>query len=553
MAKAGRPRLKAGVTELGTMMRKLALLLAASAAAPATAAPKLLVVLSVDQFSSDLFDEYRGEFRGGLARLAGGVTYRNGFQSHAASETCPGHSTILTGDRPARTGIIANTWYDQSQTRSDKAVYCAEDERVPGSSSSAYTVSARHLKVTTLGERLKAWRPASRTVAIAGKDRAAVMMSGQHPDQRWYWTGKGFATDLGDVAKPAAVVAANQSIAAALATVRGPLDTPASCVRRSRVVPIEGGGKPVGAGRFARAAGDGNGYRASPEFDRATLSLAFGLVGEMKLGRGPAPDLLAVGLSATDYVGHTYGTEGEEMCLQLHALDAMVGDFLGALDRSGIDYAVVLTADHGGNDVPERERLNGLPGAARVDPALSAAAMGKLIGARLGLKGPVLIGDSSFGDMYIDNRLGAADRQRALSAAVAAYRSHPQVAAVFTHAQLRAAAMSSGSPDRWSLLSRARASFDDKRSGDLVVLLKSRVTPIADTRFYVATHGSPYDYDRRVPILFWRKGLAKRASNAAIETIDIMPTLAAMVGLPVQRGSIDGHCLRDVVGTSCSR
>ena len=539
-------------------MHKLALLLAAlvaapASAAPAAAAPKLLVVLSVDQFSSDLFDEYRGEFRGGLARLADGVAYRNGYQGHAATETCPGHSTILTGDRPARTGIIANTWYDQSQTRSDKAVYCAEDERVPGSSSSAYTVSARHLKVPTLGERLKAWRPASRTVAIAGKDRAAVMMSGQHPDQRWYWAGKSFATDLGGGARPAAVVRANQAIAAALATARAPLAAPATCARRSRVIPIEGGGKPVGAGSFARTAGDGNGYRASPEFDRATLSLAAGLVGEMQLGRGSAPDLLAIGLSATDYVGHTYGTEGEEMCLQIHALDAMIGDFLGALDRSGIEYAVVLTADHGGNDVPERERLNGMSGAARVDPVLSAPAMGKAIGARLGLKGPVLIGDSSFGDMYIDNRLGAADRQHALDAAVAAYRAHPQVAAVFTHSQLRAAAVSSETPDRWSLLSRARASFDDRRSGDLIVLLKSRITPIADTRHYVATHGSPYDYDRRVPILLWRKGMRPQASNSAIETIDIMPTLAAMVGLPVQRGSIDGHCLRDVAGTSCPR
>ena len=84
-------------------MRKFALLVAALLAAPAAAAPpKLLVVISVDQFSSDLYDEYLPSFTGGLARLAGGVAYRNGYQSHAATETCPGHSTILSGDRPAR-------------------------------------------------------------------------------------------------------------------------------------------------------------------------------------------------------------------------------------------------------------------------------------------------------------------------------------------------------------------------------------------------------------------------------------------------------------------
>ncbi|MEO7366260.1 MAG: alkaline phosphatase family protein, partial [Sphingomicrobium sp.] len=69
----------------------------------APGAPRLLIVISVDQFSADLFDEYRPHFTGGLARLAGGTAFRNGYQSHAATETCPGHSTILTGDRPART------------------------------------------------------------------------------------------------------------------------------------------------------------------------------------------------------------------------------------------------------------------------------------------------------------------------------------------------------------------------------------------------------------------------------------------------------------------
>ena len=72
------------------------------------AQPRLLVVISVDQFSADLFDEYRAQFTGGLARLAGGTVFRNGYQSHAATETCPGHSTLLTGDHPGRKGIISN-------------------------------------------------------------------------------------------------------------------------------------------------------------------------------------------------------------------------------------------------------------------------------------------------------------------------------------------------------------------------------------------------------------------------------------------------------------
>ena len=136
--------------------------------------PRLLIVISVDQLSSDLFDEYRPLMFGGLGRLSRGTVFRNGYQSHAATETCPGHSTILTGSRPARTGIIANNWVDQSLSRSDKSVYCAEDERVPGSSSSSYTVSPVHLRVPTLGERMKAVWPASQNVAVAESPDAGL-------------------------------------------------------------------------------------------------------------------------------------------------------------------------------------------------------------------------------------------------------------------------------------------------------------------------------------------------------------------------------------------
>src|SRR5437764_10690395 len=111
-----------------------AALFACQSAGQAPAAPKLLVVISVDQFSANLFDEYRPQFTGGLARLATGTVFRNGYQSHAATETCPGHSTLLTGDHPSRTGIINNIWIDQSIPSADKSVYCAEDQTQPGTS-----------------------------------------------------------------------------------------------------------------------------------------------------------------------------------------------------------------------------------------------------------------------------------------------------------------------------------------------------------------------------------------------------------------------------------
>ena len=101
-------------------LKLLAVLLAlgaCSVAAQPPGRPRLIVAISVDQFSADLFAQYRQYFTGGLRRLEQGVVFPSGYQSHAATETCPGHSTILTGDRPARTGIIANDWFDQGAAR----------------------------------------------------------------------------------------------------------------------------------------------------------------------------------------------------------------------------------------------------------------------------------------------------------------------------------------------------------------------------------------------------------------------------------------------------
>src|SRR5690606_11497301 len=95
-----------------------------------TPPPKLLVMISVDQLTADLFSGYRGTFTGGLARMASGAVFPSGYQAHGATETCPGHSTILTGSHPARTGIVANNYFDLSVARDDKRIYCAEDESV---------------------------------------------------------------------------------------------------------------------------------------------------------------------------------------------------------------------------------------------------------------------------------------------------------------------------------------------------------------------------------------------------------------------------------------
>lgn len=527
----------------GTASAKPASKPAPKPAAVSPTAPKLVLAISVDQFSADLLAQYRRFFTAGLARLQQGAVFASGFQAHAATETCPGHSTLLTGVRPARTGIIANMWFDPATGREQKRIYCAEDERNPASSPDDPFVSAWHLKVPTLGDRLKSASPASRNVAVSAKDRAVVMMGGHQIDAAYWWKRGAFVTLAGR--KPsAAAEAANAGAAEAIKTGAGPMPLPQWCAGRDRA--ITAGSRTVGTGRFAMEAGKEQGFRTSPRIDAATGDLAIRLIDEMKLGQGAAPDVLSVSFSATDYVGHTFGTEGSEMCIQMAELDKTIGRLFDHLDAKGVDYVVVLSADHGGFDLPERLVQQGLPGAARIGAGLGEDELAQAIAARTGIvaSGKLLYSDGPFGDFYLSAALSPADKAKAKTALVEIARAHPQVAAAFTREEIAAAPMPTGSPQDWTLLQRARASFDAERSGDAVILLDRAIVPIPDpNRGAVATHGSPWDYDRRVPMLFWRRGLAGFEQPAPVETVDIAPTLAALLGLAVPQGDFDGRCL----------
>lgn len=513
--------------------------------ASAQPAARLVLAISVDQFSADLFAQYRRHYTGGLKRLQEGAVFPSGYQSHAATETCPGHSTLLTGTHPARNGIIANNWFDPGIARADKRVYCSEDLSDPTSTSRDPVVSANLLKVPTLGEWMKRANPASRNVAVSAKDRAVVMMGGHQIDAGYWWKGGAFVTFKGRELSPAAQ-AQNAAVAKLLKSGAPALTPRPWCGAQDRAIPV--GNSAVGTGRFKLEPGKADAFRISPRMDQATADLAIRLVDEMKLGQGAAPDLLSVSLSATDYIGHAVGNEGVEMCIQMAEVDAAIGKLLAHLDARKIDYVVMLTADHGGLDAPERSNQQALPAAVRVDDALRPDHLAKAITARTGIsakQGPLLYADGASGDFYVNRTLSAHEKNQVVDALVSIARAHPQVAAVYTNGELARMPMPTANAQDWSILDRVRASFDAQRSGDVLILLDRAVTPIPEPMpgAYIATHGSVYDYDRRVPMLFWRKGLTPFEQGAPVETVDIAPTLAALVGVKAPDGTWDGRCL----------
>ncbi|WP_312690381.1 alkaline phosphatase family protein, partial [Brevundimonas nasdae] len=164
--------------------------------AAALAPPKLIVTIVVDQFSANLFNQYRSQYTGGLRRMADqGLVSTNGYQTHGLTETCPGHSTVLTGMHPTETGIPANDWID---ARTGKEIYClaapqnhlahGRDDTDNG------PVGPDQLRATTVGDWLKAVSPNSKVMAVSGKDRGAINLAGHQGQAFWFTDGFGLTT-----------------------------------------------------------------------------------------------------------------------------------------------------------------------------------------------------------------------------------------------------------------------------------------------------------------------------------------------------------------------
>jgi predicted AlkP superfamily pyrophosphatase or phosphodiesterase len=362
----------------------------------------------------------------------------------------------------------------------------------------------------------------------------------------WWAANKGFVTYPDakvDAAMRRKIDDVNKEVKASYESRQRP-KLPAPCKGRSRSVKIT---DDLSVGELHETQGKTSRWRATPAFDALTLKMALGAVDTLRLGRGRSVDVLAVSFSATDYVGHYFGTEGAEMCAQQLALDATIRDLLSHLDKTGVSYVVALTADHGGLDIPERNVPRGVHSAHRLEQELSPDRVGDAVAKELKLTESVLLGRYFTNDVFLAPSIPSNVRPAVLDAVRRTYESNEQVAQVFTRNELLAAEPPSGPPDQWSLLDRAKASFNPERSGDLVVLLQPYVTlyglPKDADKDYIASHGSPWDYDRRVPILFWWRGIEGFEQPAAIETVDIAPTLADLIGLEIGPNEMDGRVL----------
>ncbi|MFZ1376495.1 MAG: alkaline phosphatase family protein [Geothrix sp.] len=522
------------------------------ATSSAKARPKLVVVISIDQFSSELMQTYGPELTQGIARLRReGVFFTEAYHDHGFTETGPGHSVLLSGRFPANTGIVENRWLDRA---TGKVVNCVEDAGTRALHAPAQASSSNERFLGDgLGDWLQAQVPGSRVFSVSGKDRAAILMAGRRPTGVYWFTGAaGFSTSTtyGDHL-PTWLMRYDRSLSERIGTDSwlwskdpGTLEgrsgqwTVGALTVRNGTLPrlIQGAGMPVDSGFEGR-------FRRTPFLDTVTLEAAEALLEGEKLGRGPATDLLAISFSATDYIGHRYGILSTEMRDQMHRLDRTLGRLLDRLQRRHPGAWVVLSADHGGLDLPEALLEQGLPARrALAEPFISALQAD--LRATFKVDADLVLANPEANNLYlVEATVQAARLQRraVLQAAQAWLRARPEVADAFTAEELAATDPApTDSPRHSSLRGLLRRSFHPARSGDILVAFKPMVVMNTPTPDYITGHGTPNAYDRRVPLIFWGpwKGGHRREP---VRTVDLAPTLARELGL--KPGAVDGKVL----------
>jgi arylsulfatase A-like enzyme len=442
----------------------------------------------------------------------------------------------MSGRFPRSTGILRNR-------------AGVEDPQSPLLTSTDAPASPYRFRGSVLIDWIRTRDARARALSISRKDRGAILPMGRAKQSVfWYATSNGEFTTSRYYADtlPTWVKGVNaRRVPQRLAGQRWSLLLPASEYAEPDDVAFENNGRnytfPHAWPTDSAAAAAELPY--TPWIDRLTLDAALEGLQALQLGRGPQTDILAVSLSATDYVGHRYGPDSREQHDNILRLDRALGAFIDSLykvrDSSTIAFA--LTADHGVTSYPElvAQRAN-RPAPPRYDltPATaglrSALRVNHVDTMAVTLDGPLVSVDrAAFTQASVDPEpilrrfidfvrtlpgIARADRVRDLAQRDTV---HDAIARRWLHM------IPPDSPVEYVITPREGAYW---------------------TGATIAEHGAPYDDDAHVPVIFYGPWFrAARFTDRAL-VADMAPTLAHVVGVPPTE-RLDGRVLTQAIVT----
>ena len=517
--------------------------------------PKLIVVISIDQFRADYLQKLSHLFQPAkMGNKVGGFNYlmqKGAYFSHAEygilqNMTGPGHATILTGSYPYQNGIPNNDWYN---TETQDVVYCVEDQshKTVGANPSNPHIgtSPKNLIGTTFGDELKNAYPQSKVVSIALKDRSAILMGGHRPDLAIWFDLESFnwvSSDYYTSSLPKWLLEINQGLQKKLGTEqvwKKELDTFANT--NSQVL----------ASKYTKEMGQTFPHKAKlggttsllfPAAINMPIEVAAKAIEEFKLGQGKSTDVLAMSFSSHDYVGHQFGPESDEIRETTVLEDKAISGFLNYINTKipgGLESTwIVLTADHGVTGNPIILEADKIP-SGNINQEAIALEMDNFLIKKYGKASARWTLDPSELNFYINKKVL---KEKELDL----FKVRDEVAKYFTAKKdslVGVAEVFSGSDVRRRTLPQEQhekqilKTYFEGRSGDVTMIPK----PNYVIAYAASTHMSGYSYDRYVPIIFSGKPF-KAGLYAGGHVVDIAPTLAFLLGI-IPPSSSEGSIL----------
>jgi predicted AlkP superfamily pyrophosphatase or phosphodiesterase len=535
--------------------------------------PRLILQITIDQLRGDLIFRSLDSFgKDGFRYLIdSGVVYRDAHHNHANNETIVGHTTLATGATPAIHGMIGNNWIDK---RTGQAVYNIEDANYRLLTSGAGVDQTTEIDPTQKAARSEGRSPLNiltstfsdelatitdgkaRIFGVSVKDRGAVSMAGHSGKAFWFSksTGKFVTSSYYYDSNPTWVEKWNATNPSHKYDglswkLSKPLNTYLfkDSDDRAWEADIAGFGR-----TFPHAYGGSTGayystlLTLSPAGDELTLEFAKALIDAEDIGQDSITDYLSISFSSTDYVGHVFGPSSLEAEDNLLRLDRTLADLFAKIEKTiGLDNTlIVLSADHGSPNAPGYSKTHGIPAGYINTDDWNMSEIVIQIKTEYRIEEDV-VQQYLHPYLYLSSAVKAlpeADMERIQRQIANEIEGFPNVAYAIPSIALNNNSISSN-----DIVESVRNNYNENRSGDIYIVFEPNwFINDFDGLTVASTHGSPWQYDSFVPIIFAGASLTPQNIYRRVLTTDIARTLSAVVGANPPSGS-KGDVLLEVL------
>ena len=512
-----------------------------------------MVGVVVDQMRFDYLNRFKKKYsaNGFLRLIKQGYSCNNHHFNFIPTYTAPGHASIFTGTTPSVHGIIGNSWYDKA---SNSTVYCTTDKAyIPVGAAAKYgQASPRNMKVTTLADQNRLFTQMNgKTIGVSIKDRGAVFPSG-HTANGAYWfeglnEGKWMTSTYYMDALPQWVKDFNtpSNIASYLKPWNTLYDISLYEESGSDLSDYEQGFNGKSTSEFPydlKALMELNeGYdiiKSTPFGNTMITDFALSAIEAESLGVDDYTDFLTVSYSSTDYIGHNFGINSVELQDTYLRLDLEVERLLNYLDAKvgAGNYTLFLTSDHGAVDVPSFLTDVHIPSG--YVPKNSFASLYTNLKKKYGVSD--LIMKISNDQVFLNQeritalKVNLEDVQKFVVNEIISY---PHIKKAYTATTMQTRYFKEGAEKM------LQNGYHQKLSGDVLFTLESGVISY-DSKG--TTHGSGYNYDTHVPLLFYGNGIQPGKTYKRTNVTDIAPTISALLGIALPSGAT-GTVIEEVI------